>query len=432
VGLSEADRWLPALLRYGEVLVNWPVTGLATPWPGGALTALAPAVALLIAGLSRFPAAPDAPAGRAPVPRGRLLSFSAILALPPLIPAVTLLEAWAPYYVVMVAAGLALGAGILLRGARRALLMAALAFYLALGVWSRGADLGAAGPCEVWLGDADAALRPVRAGLERLLPTIPPRSRLLTAVYVPSSRRVAVHLYFYQALRVWRHDPTLLTVRPDWRPPGDGPVFLLGVAPDLSVFAVDPETFRVRADGPAPDSTFVRLTLRYEARGLALVGRTDRAVSILQSIPERDPIERSIHLRVAAMLLAAVGRRSDALQLLKGAAPIPRERAIAEVTSLLTETPGGARWDEPALLAFGFATDAEACRILTQNLVWGRQPVAARRFAERLRRLHPGDADATAALDYIATMKKPDLFAYPAPPEIVARYGRDVAARGAP
>ena len=421
VGLTEPAEWLPALIRYGAVLLNWPVTGIATPWPGRAGAPLALAAALLAAGLIGVPATPPQRSGA--VPRGRTLLFSALLALPPILPAVTLLEAWAPYYVVFAAMGLALAAGVLLRRVPRALLAVLLGLYLSMGVWSRGADLGALGPCERWLEDADTSLRRVREGLDRLLPRVPPRSRLLAAVYVPTSRRVSIHLYFYQALRIWRHDPTLVTVRPDWRPPGDGPVFLLGVAPDLSVFTVDPGTFRVRAHGVPPDSIYVRLTLRYEARGLALDGLTDRGAGLLRSIPGGDPTERSIDLRTAAVLLAADGRRDQAIELVRSAPPIPRERAITEVTSLLMDAPGGSRWDDPALLAFDLAPeDVEVCRALTQNFVWGRRPTVARRFAERLGRLRPGAADAAAALEYIARMKKPDAFAHPAPPDLIRRY----------
>ena len=423
VGLTEPGLWLPALLRYGAVLANWPVTGPATPWPGNATAPLALAVAFLVAGLLGSGAAAEPARAGGFVSRGRVLLFSAILALPPLVPAVTLLEAWAPYYVVPAVVGLALAAGALLQRLSRGRLAVLLGLYLVLGVWSRGADLGSLGPCERWLQEADTALRHVRAGLDRLLPRVPPRSRLLAAVYVPTSRRVAIHLFFYQVVRIWRHDPTLVAVRPDWRPPGQGPVFLLGVAPDLTVFTVDPGTFRVRAAGPPPDSLYVRLTLRYEARGLALDGRTDQGVALLRYIPGGDAIERSVDLRIGAMLLAADGRRDRAVDLLRSAGPIPRERAITEITSLLMDAPGGSRWDEPALLAFGFAPgDAEVCRVLTQNFVWGRRPAVARRFAERLRRLRPGDADAAEALEYIGRMKVPDVFAYPAPPDLIRRW----------
>ncbi|HEY7728402.1 MAG TPA: hypothetical protein VID50_08095 [Candidatus Eisenbacteria bacterium] len=424
VGLSKAEDWLPSLLRYTEVLANWPVTGLATPWPGGLTAAFGAAVAILLAGIRGMgPAAGPGGAGSAPGHK-RIALWGALFALPPLLPAVTLLDAWSPYYAVSTAAGLSLGAGVLVCRAPRPLLAVALSVYLGLGVWSRGADLGAAGPCERWLQDAQFAVGRVHAGLDRLLPRVPPQSRILVAVHTPATRRVLIHLYFYQALRVWRHDPTLLTVRPDWRPPGDGPAFLLGVEPDYSVFAIDPATLTVRSEGPAPDPIHVRRTLRYHAWGLARGGGTDRGVAVLQSIPGGDSSERSVDLRIAAMLLTAEGRGAEAAGILRNAPPLPRERAISEVTELLTDAPDSSRWDGPALQAFGFAPgDAEVCRVLTQNFIWGRRPEAAWRFAERLRLLRPRDPDAAAARRYLERMKGPERFALPAPPDVVERFG---------
>lgn len=447
VGFSDPDRWLPSLLRYAEVLVNWPVTGFGTSWPRYATAAAALAVAILLAGVWALGAAKgrstgpgrgtrlpgDAPRARDTAPRGRVLLFAAALALPPLLPAVLLLDVWSPYYVVLAAAGLALAAGIILLRVPRVLLALALTAFLVLGVWSRGADLGAAVPDERWLRDTDGALRRVRASLDRLLPDVPRGSRLLAAVFVPTSRRVAMHLFFYQAPRVWRRDPSLLTVRPDWRPPEDGPEFLLGVTPDRSVFVVDPATRRVQTYGMPPDTVYVRLTLRDYARGLALDGRTDRGVALLKAIRGGSPLERAVDLRIAAMLLAADARRGEAGDILEAVPAIPREPAIVEITSLLMDAPGGSRWDEPALFAFGFAPDdAEVCRVLMQNFVWGHRPAAARRFAERLLRLRPADPDPVAVLRRIATMKGPDAFAFPAPPDVVAQDALRSPQRGGP
>jgi hypothetical protein len=52
VGWSDPGLWLPRLGRYVCVALNWPVTGLATPWPRWLTVALAVAVALLLGGVA--------------------------------------------------------------------------------------------------------------------------------------------------------------------------------------------------------------------------------------------------------------------------------------------------------------------------------------------------------------------------------------------
>jgi hypothetical protein len=345
---------------------------------------------------------------------------------------VTLLDTWAPYYVVPVIAGAAVAVGVLLERAPRALLLILFTGYLALGVLCRGADLEAVSE-RGWLRQTDADLKRVRAGLDRLLPQLPRGSRLLATVYVPTNRRVWMHFYFYQAPSVWRMDPTLLTLRPDWRLPGHAPEFLFGVGPDLSTFTVDPGTKSVLWEGHPPDSTDVRLTLRYYACGLALTGGTDQALRLLRSMPGGSRVDRSVDARVAAMLLAAAGREAEAAEAIRSAGPVPRERAVTEITQLLMDAPPGSRWDEPALRAFGFDPgDTNVLRVLIQNFVWGKKPGPARRFADRLLEIRPSDPDALSALRYIARMKPPDAFAYPAPPEVVRRAMRRASSQPTP
>ncbi len=126
--------------------------------------------------------------------------------------------------------------------------------------------------------------------------------------------------------------------------------------------------------------------------------------------------EREVNGRLAAMLWLRAGEPARAAAILRALPAMPRETAFACVTTVLENPPGGGAWDDPALEAFGLPPDdPDVCRVLIQNFTWGERPEPARRFAERLLRLRPGDPDGAAALRYVAGMRPLNPFTMPRP-----------------
>ncbi len=414
-GLRHPGHWLPFAGRYLLTLLNVPISRPAAVAAPRLLAAI-PALALAALALLAWRPAVES-AARPSRPRtGRVLLFCALLALPALLASAMIIRACVPYYAAFPALGTSIALGLLLGPRHAAVRVAFLAAFLAAGVWARGAPLPEDFRSEDNLRATSDALRRVEAGLRTLHPGFPPRSRLLIAVNNPNTRRVYFHVYYYQAPRIWYQDRTLRSMRPDWREAGAGPEYLLFVEPDFSVREVDRATLAVRPEGAAWDRASYRIALRLYARGLAATGDAATGAALLLRAPEPDPEEREVNGRLAAMLRLYAGDRADAAAILQGLPPIPRETALACVTTALENPPGAGRWDEPALEAFGLSPgDPDVCRSLIQNFTWGEREEPARRFAERLLRLRPGDPDGIAALRYAEGMRPLNPFTMPRP-----------------
>src|SRR5258705_4254925 len=86
------------------------------------------------------------------------------------------------------------------------------------------------------------------------------------------------------------------------------------------------------------------------------------------------------------------GRGGGPASLLPPAPPLPRQQALSDLKVALAEQPSGASFDEFALWAFGVApNDYNTLRELTTWLIQLAYAEPARRMAERMLALQPGD-----------------------------------------
>jgi hypothetical protein len=364
VGLEHSGRWGPYLGQYLLTLVNFPVSGLAAPWPGNRNGVTFLALAVLLAGLAAYARTRGGGEPRrgetAPVPMLRLAVLAALLALPPLIVTATMVRYWSLYFAVPAALGssMILGAALSRRSAAAAGL--ALAFFLVMGVWCRGLDDTSMGWTERGLEASSGLMRDLEAEFRTLHPTFPPGSQLLLSTQVRSSLGVHTMLHEYQAPRFWYRDPSLLVRHPWEREPGRAHEFLFVIPPDQGLVEIDTTSLQpanpMAGLPPQPLETAVRTY----AAGLFQSGEPARAIDILFRAPSTDAAIASVHGRIAAALLLALGRDAEARQVLTRVPPMPRDYAIRTLRVLLLE-PLRRHPIEPCLLqAFGLEGDAAA------------------------------------------------------------------------
>ena len=418
VGAEHAERWLPYLGRYLVTMMNIPTSTIDAAWVvqrGAVLAVLAVVTALAFKALGE---SRGKDRGAEWVPTRRIVGLGVLLAALPLVLVSMMLRAWAPYYSVFPTIGSSLLLGIAIARAPKRWAGIGLAAFLALGFVCRGGKFEPGVPTEYNLSLTSPALRKVEHGFKALHATLPAGSQILVSVQAAGMSGLYTHLYLFQALRVWYREATLQTMRPDWRRPMQGAELLFWVSTTQDVFEINPITLESRTSGPQPDYREYQKTLRYYARGLAASGGTDRGLQILLNMKEQDEVMLFVDCRMAAMLLFQDGRDRDAQMILGRIPPLPREGALIALTNILAN-PGGAHpWDDAALRAFDLAPDdASVWRDLMRRFENPLYSSDGIRFAQRLLRLEPGDAEATKLIQQLSLYAEIAPIAMPAPPD---------------
>jgi hypothetical protein len=240
---------------------------------------------------------------------------------------------------------------------------------------------------------------------------------VLASVQVGGLTGLYTHFYYFQALRVWYQDPDLTTIRPDWRSALTSRDVLLWVNQQLDVFEVDLTTLTPHGTGvPIPREEYLR-TLRYYSRGLAAGGETNRALRTLLSVEEPDQASWALDRRLAAMFLLYAGRDAEAALLLRHVPRVRRDNALEIVARLVTDSPPGRSWDNPALRAFDIdPNDPESWRYLMRHFATLDRRGDATRFAAQLLAIVPTDSEAKATLEHMKDVPAPQPFTLPTDP----------------
>ena len=374
----------------------------------GAVTAFA---------LSRFRDDPEAATEQGAGPTVRVLSFSALLGIPPLLLTTALVKHWAPYYSCLPALGFTVGLAAQVGTMKRPWWTLGLATYLGLGVIWRAVPIESGIISESHLYQVHESLRQVEQRFKQLHTRLPPNAIAYVSVGAVGPGSVYAHIHRFQALRVWYWDPTLVTLKPEEHRRGSTE-FLFRITRDLRVVEVQPEEHRYRSPGARVPYGEYQRTVRAYARGLATSGEVPRAVDILLRMPEGDSLAAIYDRRMAAMLLLADGRSESAQQILDRTPFMPREMALAALGRMLTATDLKSFDVSFALIAFGFRTgDREALHSLMHSLFEGRYFAQANALADRLLELDPSDGAAIDVRKRIAALPTRDLTEVPVDPQ---------------
>jgi hypothetical protein len=414
VGFQNATMVALEARRYMLALVNAPVTGARTPWPAdlapyGAAAWVVGVIALFLA--RRRPGetatVESAPAsGALTIPRALLLG--ALIAIPALLLPSLVIRRWAAYFVCIPALGLSIALGVALARVPVAMASAALAVFLALGVWSRGVeDPSGALLTERSFITGERATRDIEQRFRRLYPTLPRGSHVLVSVAASGMAGIHGTLHDGQAIRVWYNDPAIRVLDPEERP-GDAPhEILLRITERRDLVAIDPDTPSFRSTGAAPDVAEVRMVIGTYARGVAAAGEPVRALRILDRLARTEPeaLARSYDLRLAAMILLAQHDEPGAERVLAAAPPWPRDVALDATARVLAQPTRWAALDSCAYRAFGTSPrDPDALRYWMAMFYGSGYLKQARATALRLQEIAPGDPESGAVLKKLARL----------------------------
>jgi hypothetical protein len=374
-------------LRLGRTLLTW------SPWE---VVLLAISVLVGIAwiwfALARTDRLGDSL--RHPVMVGALMAVG-----PFLLTSATLLK-WSPYYAAFPALGTSIAVGAWLRGRSRLKSTAMIAVFLALGLVSRTSESKTAILTENDIRISSDAHQLFNANLRKVLPIVPHGAQLLFSIQAKGRARIYHSIHDYKMPQLLYRDRTLTVRKPEEREAMDGPEFLLAVYKDLDIISVDPISFAVAsASGETPSYHTVEHALRTYAVGLANTGRIDDGASLLVRMPDADLGYETLHHRMAAMVLLAAGRETDARRLATGV-PQPSRRWVMEtIPAILAQQPPEGPFDASGLRAFGIdSTDVDAIRELARVYLTQRLADPAGRFGRRLLILAPGDSVGLAAV----------------------------------
>ena len=402
VGLEHPERWAGYAFRYLMTLLNVPSFKPPTSWPVEHTLEFVGAMALLLAWFYARRRSLDAEPAPDRASLDRVVRLGALLAVPPILMAAVLVRRWNPYFACLPALGtsLVLGAFAATLPLRRAAVL--LAAFLFLGVWSRGlVDPNPEVFTESDCRNASFATRLVEARFLRVQPTMARGSNVLVNVGTTDKQGIMGTLLDNQALRIWYHDPTLTTIRPERRRRPTPTEYLFRVSSDLEVIGIDPDRGAYRVLGAPPDDpTLVGRSIRNFARGIAASGDGDRGIRILEGTSKIDGSPLSDYdKRLSAMIRYAQGRSREAESLKAVALQFDRETSINMVGKLLDEPTGNAALDSMALPAFGVSPDDTVAVRKYMRMAHGAGAGdRATAFAERFLRLVPGDGEATAIL----------------------------------
>ena len=406
VGVQHSERWGLSFARYLMASFNLPPGGLAATWREDLVLYGLLAVAAMIVGLQYWDRRRRGD-GAEPLSLARLGAISALLVVPSLLMPVALVRYAAPHFTGMAALGVATFLGPVLARRGRVLVAAVLVVFALLGLWSRGTR-----PAGDWIAtesamiEASRAARDVRAGFQRLFPTIPRGSQVVISMG-PVGRGVQMALVDGQALTLWYRDPSLNTVMIRNRRADAPSDLLVRISDGLDVIAIDPDRWTIRsALGVEPGPEDYHQPVSNYARAVAADGDTHRAIGILENlnrVESGDLVVYNRHL-IASMLLAA-GRRAEADSVLRTAGSFTREVALPLVARLQGDASPSERLDDAAFEAFGLSSaDPETIRWVMRDLGKRGSAAQAAWFAQRLQRLAPGDAEAADVLRSAARM----------------------------
>jgi hypothetical protein len=401
VGWEHPWQWGHYLVRYILTLANLPPRWVTLArWDDRVGVGLIAIAAILGGFLFLGRRRPES--ASKPLPVSRLALIAALFGIPTLLMPTVLIRHWAPYFAFFPATSLAIVLGPLLARQRTIVSVAALTLFLLLGVRYRGIQSEVE---PIWTErvfvDAANAVRTVRGNFRSVLPTIPKGSQVVVSVSSTGVRGIYSTLVEGQALRVWYRDPTLQTVTTLQRRPVATPELLVRITTDLDVISIDPDSIRLRASNRyTPDLTDIGRPIVNYARAVAAGGDTERAVRIVQGLAQAESgANRAFVQRVSAMMLLAAGRREEAAKVLAGLPALSREDALQSLKPLLTEASSSEQLDLAAFDAFGLsADDPEAVRWIMQRFEVEKAGAQAAWYAQRLRRLVPGDPGAAAVI----------------------------------
>lgn len=406
LSLSSADRW-SSIGKGVATVLNLPVTGKGTPWPSELSPVLLIAAAIALVGFWRVWRA-EAPGGAAEdggaSPRAgawRLAALALLLTVPPLVVVSVLVRQWQPYYFALAALGTSLIAGVALSRLPWIAAATAAIGLLCLGVWCRGMDLGSDVLTERNVRPPMEQVRRVEESLRERVGRIAVGTRVCLSAFTSRDPVVPLHLFRFQALRLWYRDPSIDTLHPEWRRPDPTSERLVWVAPDLGVHDIDLATLAV--DHGRGDSTVYEYgaTLRAYAQGLAATGSLDRAMRILLTMPASDSLVAAVNRRLAGALALAGGREDEAARITRQTPSVSQENALAAAGEILGN-PSRRDIDEPVLASLGLSpADTAATRSMMRAFMLRSQRGATVRFARRLLDLKPGDWEAQALLRWL-------------------------------
>jgi hypothetical protein len=147
--------------------------------------------------------------------------------------------------------------------------------------------------------------------------------------------------------------------------------------------------------------------MRSYAMGAWAAGDVDRGVKILLSLQEMNQLSWDFDRRLAAALLLASGRAGEAGALLEQLPALGGEQAIDAASAALTPELPRPGLDDAVFRVVGLnPNDPEVYRHLMFFFSDRILLEKAKRMAERLLVLRPGDEEATAMLDAIAKVPK--------------------------
>ncbi len=396
--IQSADRW-GSLGKGVATLFNVAIPGAGTVWPEELNTTLLIAAALVVIGVWKAWRAPDGSGSR--VSTTRVVAWALLLAVPPLLLISVLVHNWQPYYLALAAIGTSMLLALALSRLPWAAAAGVCLVFLCLGIWCRGMDLGSEVLTERNLRPPMDRIRKVEAAIRARIPRMETPTHVYLSVYTPKDPAVPLHLFRFQALRLWYRDPSIDTMRPEWRRPHPPSEHLAWVAPDLSLHEIDTQTLAARPLAADSSTYEYGATLRAYAQGLAATGNIDRAIQILLSMYAPDGYVAALNRRLAGALLLSDGRDRDAASLLSETQSIAREDAILAATEFLAN-PSRRDIDGPVLQSLGVSpADTAAVRAVMRTLALQNRRDATIRFARRLLGLKPGDWEAEALLRWL-------------------------------
>lgn len=425
VGLEIADRVTP-LVRSAITLANLPVSGLATPVSGLQWQFLCVAVAILAALWYRLRTSP--PLGSVDPeahPRAEILRIGAIAFLLPAIMTHAIVRNWAVYYTCVSFVGIALIAGGLLSRLSLNRAVAVVALVMTLGFWSRNMILDPGIPSERNLKPAATALRSIEDGLKTLNRQLPARTDVLVSIQSAGAASVYLHIYRFQAPRIWYHDPTLVTHRPDYPISGDRPKRLFWIDPEFKVFEIDLVSLASRPPGGAAEAAEYKKVVRYYARGLAAGGDVLQSAILVLKLREPDPVLRNIDLRAAVMAFRSQGKFREAKLILDRVPQLPIELRVVGMGAVLAAAPNDSRLEDAAFMAFEIpTTDVRILEQLGQRFESERRYDLAASFGRRLLTLDPTNEAASKWVREAAAIPRQDNFSNPISEGIETPYAR--------
>ncbi len=404
IGLEQPGRWGLYAVRYVATLLNLPAPGLEPSWWSARAPYGLGAIVILLLGLrfldrpGRLSSAPSAPVAR----------LGLLVAVPTLLLPTVLVRHWAPYLASISALGVAMALGPELAKRSRLVAHAALGVFLLLGIWTRG-TWARREPVltERLMAEGSRSVKDVRSNFQRLFPSLPPKSQVIISFGNTGIRGIQLALIDGQALSQWYRDPSIHTMRIRDLPSSAGPEYLVRIADDLDVIAIDPVPLRARsATERPPDLPDIDPTVLGYARTLAASGNTDRAIRILESLNEIEGGDLiSYNRRLAASMLLAAGRDREADSILASTPSFPRETALRLVLRLVADPSPSERLDRAAFPALGLSDkDPETIRWIMRELSREGSWNQAGWFALQLNRIRPGDPESAAVLERVAQL----------------------------